>query len=182
MDRNTKTKKGMKIRPHTKKKVEALINDFYHFKSLPGDAKTICIERHISNRYIGYMKEIEYIKQTKYNTIEYYNPNNHTPDIILKYVLSRYEMDYKYIPKYRNAVTSNTQSDLVTLEVDLPASMKAVAEEAIFKNQIKNLQSDLKRRDEYINTLQNDLQKKYDLVNELTKKKSIFTKIKTLFQ
>jgi hypothetical protein len=88
----------------------------------------------------------------------------------------------RYQCEYGKEIKADTPSDLVTCEVELPVHIKEIAQETIYKNEIRNLQSDLNRHEAYIYTLQNELQRKYEFINELTKKKSIFAKIKNLFQ
>jgi hypothetical protein len=88
----------------------------------------------------------------------------------------------RYQCEYGKEIKADTPSDLVTCEVELPAPLQPTYKEVMYKNEIRNLQSDLNRHEAYIHTLQNELQRKYELINELTKKKSIFAKIKNLFQ
>lgn len=59
-------------------------------------------------------------------------------------------------------------------------SAKTALLEMKYKNEIRNLQSDLNRREAYIHTLKRELEKKEDIISSLTKKKSIFAKIKNL--
>lgn len=172
MDRNFKTKKGMRIKSKTRVKVAGLINDLRLLKSLPGICNDVAKNYKLGCQFMKYLKEIKYINSDK-ATVNYHNPKNHSADYVLDYVMSRYEAEYSEQKK---------ESDLVTCEVELPSSMKDAAQEVIYKNQIRNLQSDLNRHEACIHTLQNELQRKYELINELTKKKSIFAKIKTLFQ
>lgn len=170
MDSKTQTKKGMNIKQQTRVKVAGLINDLHLLQSLPGDYSGVAKTYRLGNQYMKYLKELEIIC-TKKGTVLYSNPKNHSTDYILDYVMSRYECEYskKDIP-----------SDLVTCQVDLPADMKGIAQEAIYKNQIKNLQSELNRQEAQIKILRDIIEKKNDVL--LTKKKSIFAQIKTLFQ
>jgi hypothetical protein len=173
MDRKAKTKKGMNISQKTRVKVAGLINDLHLLQSLPGTTNDVAKTYRLGHQFLKYFKELDMIKIDKSNkTVLYTNPKNHSTDYILDYVMSRYECEYS---------KKNTPSDLVTCQVELPAHMKGIAQEAMYKNEIRNLQSDLNRYEACIHTLQNELQRKYELINELTKKKSIFARIKTLF-
>jgi len=87
--------------------------------------------------------------------------------------MSRYEAEY---------IKKDTPSDVVTCEIELPAHMKGIAQEAIYKNEIRNLHSDLNRQAARISTLEFSIKTKDNIIAELQKKKSIFAKIKTLFQ
>jgi hypothetical protein len=87
--------------------------------------------------------------------------------------MSRYEAEYS---------KKDTPSDLVTCEVELPAHMKGIAQDAIYKNEIRNLQSELNRQEARISTLEFTIKTKDKMIAELQNKKSIFAKIKTLFQ
>ncbi len=119
-----------------------------------------------------YLRELEII-DTKDRTVLYTNPKNHSTDYILDYVMSRYEAEYS---------KKDTPSDLVTCEVELPAHMKGIAQDAIYKNEIRNLQSELNRQEARISTLEFTIKTKDKMIAELQKKKSIFAKIKNLFQ
>ena len=175
MDSKTQTKKGMKINSKTRVKVAGLINDLHLLQSLPGSTTEVAKNYRLGTQFMKYLKELDVIS-TKNNTVLYVNPKNHSTEYILDYVMSRYLCDYS------KEIKADTPSDLVTCEVELPAHMKGIAQEAIYKNQIRNLQSDLNRQEAYIQTLKNELNKKYQIIGELTKKKSIFAKIKNLFQ
>lgn len=70
---------------------------------------------------------------------------------------------------------------MVNLDVELPAHMKGIAQEAIYKNEIRNLQSDLNRSEARICTLEFAIKKKDEEIAQLIKKKSIFARIKNLF-
>jgi hypothetical protein len=118
-----------------------------------------------------YLRELEII-DTKDRTVLYSNPKNHSNDYILDYVMSRYEAEYS---------KEDTPSDLVTCEVELPGHMKGIAQEAIYKNEIRNLQSELNRQEARISTLEFTIKTKDKMIAELQNKKSIFAKIKTLF-
>jgi len=157
MDRNTKTKKGMNIQQKTRVKVAGLINDLHLLQSLPGDY---------------YLRELDIIR-TKKGTVLYFNPKNHSTDYILDYVMSRYEAEY--------SSKKDTSSNLVTYQVEIPSHMKGIAQEAIYKNEIRNLQSDLNRQQARISTLEFTIKTKDKMIAELQKKKSIFAQIKTLF-
>jgi hypothetical protein len=175
MDSKTQTKKGMKINSKTRVKVAGLINDLHLLQSLPGSTTEVAKNYRLGTQFMKYLKELDVIS-TKNNTVLYVNPKNHSTEYILDYVMSRYLCDYG------KEIKADTPSDLVTCEVELPAHMKGIAQEAIYKNQIRNLQSDLNRQEAYIQTLKNELNKKYQIIGELTKKKSIFARIKNLFQ
>lgn len=170
MDRNSKTKKGMNIQQKTRVKVAGLINDLHLLQALPQDAPRTY---KIGTQFFKYLREINIIESRK-GLMIYANPKNHSTEYILDYVMSRYECDYG------ERIKADNPSDLVTCEVELPAHMKEVAQEAIYKNQIRNLQSDLNRQEAYIHTLKNELKKKEDIILTLTKKKSIFARIKNL--
>ena len=159
----------MNIKQQTRVKVAGLINDLHLLQSLPGDYSGVAKTYRLGNQYMKYLKELEIIC-TKKGTVLYSNPKNHSTDYILDYVMSRYECEYS---------KKNTPSDLVTCQVDLPADMKGIAQEAIYKNQIKNLQSELNRQEAQIKILRDIIEKKNDVLP--IKKKSIFAKIKTLF-
>ena len=173
MDSKTQTKKGMKISSKTRVKVAGLINDLHLLQSLPGCTTELAKNYRLGSQFMKYLKELDVIS-TKNNTVLYVNPKNHSTEYILDYVMSRYLCDYG------KEIKADTPSDLVTCDVELPTHMKGIAQEAMYKNEIRNLQSDLNRYEACIHTLQNELQRKYELINELTKKKSIFAKIKNL--
>ena len=172
MDRYAKTKKGMNIQQKTRVKVAGLINDLHLLQSLPGDYSHVAKNYKLGNQYLKYLRELDIIR-TKKGTVLYFNPKNHSTDYILDYVMSRYEYEYS---------KKDTPSDLVTCEVELPAHMKGIAHEAIYKNEIRNLHSDLNRQAARISTLEFTIKTKDSIIAELQKKKSIFAKIKTLFQ
>lgn len=172
MDRYAKTKKGMNISQKTRVKVAGLINDLHLLQSLPGITNEVAKTYRLGHQFMKYLRELEII-HTKDRTVLYTNPKNHSTDYILDYVMSRYEAEYS---------KEDTPSDLVTCEIELPAHMKGIAQDAIYKNEIRNLQSDLNRREAYIHTLKRELEKKEGIISSLTKKKSIFAKIKTLFK
>ena len=194
MDSKTQTKKGMKVSSKTRVKVAGLINDLHLLQSLPGSTTEVAKNYRLGTQFMKYLKELDVIS-TKNNTVLYVNPKNHSTEYILDYVMSRYLCDYgkeikagaevadhfpditKTIPMPKGA---DTLSNLVTCEVELPAHMKGIAQETIYKNQIRNMQSDLNRREAYIHTLKKELKKKEDIILSLTKKKSIFAKIKNL--
>lgn len=173
MDRYAKTKKGMNIQQKTRVKVAGLINDLHLLQSLPGMTKDVSRNYRLGNQYFKYLRELDVI-DTKDGLMTYSNPKNHSTEYILDYVMSRYECEYG------KEIKAETPSDLVTCEVELPSHMKEVAQEAIYKNQIRNLQSDLNRQEAYIHTLKNELKKKEEIILSLTKKKSIFARIKNL--
>lgn len=170
MDRYAKTKKGMNIQQKTRVKVAGLINDLHLLQSLPGDYSHVAKNYKLGNQYLKYLREIDIIR-TKKGTVLYFNPKNHSTDYILDYVMSRYEYEYS---------KRNTPSDLVTCQVELPAHMKGIAQDAIYKNEIRNLQSELNRQEAEIRILRDVIEKKNAALP--TKKKSIFAKIKNLFQ
>ena len=172
MDRYAKTKKGMNIQQKTRVKVAGLINDLHLLQSLPGITNEVAKTYRLGHQFMKYLRELEII-DTKDRTVLYTNPKNHSTDYILDYVMSRYEAEYskKDIP-----------SDLVTCEVELPAHMKGIAQDAIYKNEIRNLHSDLNRQAARISNLEFTIKTKDNIIAELQKKKSIFAKIKTLFK
>lgn len=171
MDRYAKTKKGMNIKQKTRVKVAGLINDLHLLQSLPGATNDVAKSYNLGKQFLKYFKELDLIKIDKLNkTVLYSNPKNHSAEYIIDYVMSRYEYEYS---------KKNTPSDLVTCQVELPAHMKGIAQDAIYKNEIKNLQSELNRQEAQIRILRDIIEKKNDALP--TKKKSIFAKIKTLF-
>lgn len=174
MDQNTRTKKGMNINSKTRVKVAGLINDLHLLQSLPGMSDDVAKNYRLGHQFMKYLRELEIIEtDRKTRTVLYTNAKNHSSDHILDYVMSRYEADYSKL---------DTPSDLVTLEVELPAHMKGIAQETIYKNEIRNLQSDLNRQEARIATLEFTIKTKDKTIAELLKKKSIFARIKTLFQ
>ena len=196
MDSKTQTKKGMKISSKTRVKVAGLINDLHLLQSLPGISNDVAKNYKLGHQFMKYLRELDVI-DTRDKTLVYTNPKNHSTEYILDYVMTRYQCEYgkeikageevaDHFPDVRKTIpmpkAADTPSDLVTCDVELPAHMKGIAQETIYKNQIRNLQSDVNRHEAYIYTLQNELQRKYELINELTKKKSIFARIKNLFQ
>ena len=172
MDRYAKTKKGMNIQQKTRVKVAGLINDLHLLQSLPGITNDVAKNYRLGKQFMKYLRELEII-DTKDRTVLYTNPKNHSTDYILDYVMSRYESEYS---------KKDTPSDLVTCEVELPAHMKGIAQDAIYKNEIRNLHSDLNRQAARISTLEFSIKTKDNIIAELQKKKSIFAKIKNLFQ
>ena len=170
MDRYAKTKKGMNIQQKTRVKVAGLINDLHLLQSLPGTSNDVSKNYRLGHQFMKYLRELNII-DTKDKTVLYCNPKNHSTDYILDYVMSRYECEYS---------KTDTPSDLVTCEVELPAHMKGIAQDAIYKNEIKNLQSELNRQEAQIRILRDIIEKKNDALP--TKKKSIFAQIKNLFQ
>jgi fructose-bisphosphate aldolase class 1 len=175
MDSKTQTNKGMKISSKTRVKVAGLINDLHLLQSLPGCTTELAKNYKLGSQFMKYLKELDVIS-TRDNTVLYVNPKNHSTEYILDYVMTRYQCEYG------KEMKADTLLDIVTCEVELPAQIKEIAQEAMYKNQIRNLQSDLNRQEAYIQTLKNELNKKYQIIGELTKKKSIFAKIKNLFQ
>lgn len=172
MDRYAKTKKGMNIQQKTRVKVAGLINDLHLLQSLPGITNDVAKNYRLGKQFMKYLRELEII-DTKDRTVVYTNRKNHSTDYILDYVMSRYEAEYS---------KEDTPSDLVTCEVELPAHMKGIAQDAIYKNEIRNLQSELNRQEARISTLEFTIKTKDKMIAELQKKKSIFAKIKNLFQ
>lgn len=172
MDRYAKTKKGMNIQQKTRVKVAGLINDLHLLQSLPGITNDVAKNYRLGKQFMKYLRELEII-DTKDRTVVYTNRKNHSTDYILDYVMSRYEAEYS---------KKDTPSDLVTCEVELPAHMKGIAQDAIYKNEIRNLQSELNRQEARISTLEFTIKTKDNIIAELQKKKSIFAKIKNLFQ
>ena len=172
MDRYAKTKKGMNIQQKTRVKVAGLINDLHLLQSLPGITNDVAKNYRLGKQFMKYLRELEII-DTKDRTVVYTNRKNHSTDYILDYVMSRYEAEYS---------KKDTPSDLVTCEVELPAHMKGIAQDAIYKNEIRNLLSDLNRQEARISTLEFTIKTKDKMIAELQKKKSIFAKIKNLFQ
>lgn len=174
MDRYAKTKKGMNIQQKTRVKVAGLINDLHLLQSLPGTSNDVSKNYRLGHQFMKYLRELNII-DTKDKTVLYTNPKNHSTDYILDYVMSRYEAEY-------SKVVENATADMVNLDVELPAHMKGIAQEAIYKNEIRNLHSDLNRQAARISTLESSIKTKDKMIAELQKKKSIFAKIKTLFQ
>ena len=172
MDRNTKTKKGMNIQQKTRVKVAGLINDLHLLQSLPGTSNDVSKNYRLGHQFMKYLRELEII-DTKDRTVLYSNPKNHSTDYILDYVMSRYEAEY--------SSKKDTSSNLVTYQVEILSHMKGIAQEAIYKNEIRNLQSDLNRQEARIYTLEFTIKTKDKMIAELQKKKSIFAQIKTLF-
>jgi hypothetical protein len=172
MDRYAKTKKGMNIQQKTRVKVAGLINDLHLLQSLPGITNDVAKNYRLGKQFMKYLRELEII-DTKDRTVIYTNRKNHSTDYILDYVMSRYEAEYS---------KEDTTSDLVTCEVELPAHMKGIAQDAIYKNEIRNLQSELNRQEARISTLEFTIKTKDKMIAELQNKKSIFAKIKNLFQ
>lgn len=170
MDRYAKTKKGMNIQQKTRVKVAGLINDLHLLQSLPGNVNDVSKNYKLGSQYMRYLRELDIIRTSK-KIVLYTNPKNHSTDYILDYVMSRYECEYS---------KADIPSDLVTCEVELPAHMKGIAQDAIYKNEIKNLQSELNRQEAQIRILRDIIEKKNDALP--TKKKSIFAQIKNLFQ
>ena len=178
MDRYAKTKKGMNISQKTRVKVAGLINDLHLLQSLPGTSNDVSRNYRLGKQFMKYMRELEII-DTKDRTVLYTNPKNHSTDYILDYVMSRYEAEYNLMAK---SIKKGTISNIVTCEVELPAHMKGIAQDAIYKNEIRNLQSELNRQEARISTLEFTIKTKDNIIAELQKKKSIFAKIKNLFQ
>ena len=178
MDRYAKTKKGMNIQQKTRVKVAGLINDLHLLQCLPGTSNDVSKNYRLGHQFMKYLRELEII-DTKDRTVLYSNPKNHSTDYILDYVMSRYEAEYNLMAR---SIKKDTTSDIVTCEVELPADMKGIAQEAIYKNEIRNLQSELNRQEARISTLEFTLKTKDKMIAELQKKKSIFAKIKNLFQ
>ena len=174
MDRQTKTKKGMNIQQKTRAKVAGLINDLHLLQSLPGLTNDVAKTYRLGHQFMKYMRELDII-DTRNKTVVYLNPKNHSTEYILDYVMSRYEAEY-------SKVIETATADMVNLEVELPAHMKWIAQEAIYKNEIRHLQSDLNRSEARIATLEFAIRKKDQEIAELSNKKSIFARIKTLFQ
>lgn len=178
MDRYAKTKKGMNISQKTRVKVAGLINDLHLLQSLPGNSNDVSKNYKLGNYFLRYLRELDIIRSSK-KTVLYFNPKNHSTDYILDYVMSRYEAEYNLMAR---SIKKDNTSDVVTCEVELPAHMKGIAQEAIYKNEIRNLHSDLNRQAARISTLESSIKTKDNIIAELQKKKSIFAKIKTLFQ
>lgn len=163
----------MNISQKTRVKVAGLINDLHLLQSLPGITNEVAKTYRLGHQFMKYLRELDII-DTKDRTVLYTNPKNHSTDYILDYVMSRYEAEY-------SKVVENAAADMVNLEVELPAHMKGIAQEAIYKNEIRNLHSDLNRQAARIITLEFTIKTKDQMIAELQKKKSIFAKIKTLF-
>lgn len=168
----------MNISQKTRVKVAGLINDLHLLQSLPGTSNDVSRNYRLGKQFMKYMRELEII-DTKDRTVLYTNPKNHSTDYILDYVMSRYEAEYNLMAK---SIKKGTISNIVTCEVELPAHMKGIAQDAIYKNEIRNLQSELNRQEARISTLEFTLKTKDKMIAELQKKKSIFAKIKNLFQ
>jgi len=178
MDRYAKTKKGMNIKQKTRVKVAGLINDLHLLQSLPGTSNDVSRNYRLGHQFMKYLRELNII-DTKDKTVLYTNPKNHSTDYILDYVMSRYEAEYNLMAR---SIKKDNTSDIVTCEIELPAHMKGIAQEAIYKNEIRNLHSDLNRQAARISTLEFTIKTKDKMIAELQKKKSIFAKIKNLFQ
>jgi uncharacterized protein YqfB (UPF0267 family) len=185
MDSKTQTKKGMKVSSKTRVKVAGLINDLHLLQSLPGSTTEVAKNYRLGTQFMKYLKELDVIS-TKNNTVLYVNPKNHSTEYILDYVMSRYLCDYG---KEIKADTPSDNPPLLAVDIKKASrlslkdlNLNGAAQEIMYKNEIRNLQSDLNRQEACIYNLQNELQRKYDLINELTKKKSIFARIKNLFQ
>ena len=138
MDSKTQTKKGMKINSKTRVKVAGLINDLHLLQSLPGSTTEVAKNYRLGTQFMKYLKELD-VLSTKNNTVLYVNPKNHSTEYILDYVMSRYLCDYG------KEIKADIPSDLVTCDVELPVHMKGIAQEVMYKNEIRNLQSDLNR-------------------------------------
>jgi hypothetical protein len=164
MDSKTQTNKGMKISSKTRVKVAGLINDLHLLQSLPGSTTEVAKNYRLGTQFMKYLKELDVIS-TKNNTVLYVNPKNHSTEYILDYVMSRYLCDYgkeikageevaDHFPDVRKTIPmpkgADTPSDLVTCDVEVPAHIKEIAQEAMYKNEIRNLQSDLKRKNLYL--------------------------------
>jgi hypothetical protein len=190
MDRYAKTKKGMNISQKTRVKVAGLINDLHLLQSLPGITNEVAKTYRLGHQFMKYLRELEII-HTKDRTVLYTNPKNHSTDYILDYVMSRYEAEYSKEDTPSDnppllAVDVQKAGRLSLKDVNLNGArhlnLKGAAQEIMYKNEIRNLQSDLNRREAYIHTLKRELEKKEDIISSLTKKKSIFARIKTLFK
>lgn len=166
----------MNISQKTRVKVAGLINDLHLLQSLPGTTNDVSKNYKLGTQYFKYLKELNII-DNKDKTVIYTNPKNHSTDYILDYVMSRYEAEYNLMAK---SIKKDNTSDLVTCQVELPSHMKGIAQETIYKNEIKNLQSELNRQEAQIRILRDIIEKKNDALP--TKKKSIFAQIKNLFQ
>jgi len=164
----------MNISQKTRVKVAGLINDLHLLQSLPGTSNDVSRNYRLGHQFMKYLRELNII-DTKDKTVLYTNPKNHSTDYILDYVMSRYEAEY-------SKVVEDVPPHLVNLDVELPAQMKGIAQEAIYKNEIRNLHSDLNRHAARISTLEFSIKTKDNIIAELQKKKSIFAKIKNLFQ
>ena len=170
MDINTKPKKRMIIRNKTRVKVAGLISDLHLLQSLPGTCHAVAKNYKIGCQFMKYLKEIEYIISED-ATVIYHNPKNHHADHVLEYVMTRYQAEY-----------GASESNLVTCEVELPASMKAVANKVIEDNQIKLMQETLMMQSTLMRGLEKEISEKNQIIEELTKKKSIFARIKNLLK
>lgn len=148
----------MNINQKTRAKVAGLINDLHLLQSLPGLTNDVAKTYRIGHQFMKYMRELDII-DTRNKTVVYLNPKNHSTEYILDYVMSRYEAEY-------NKVIENA---------------KGIVQDVIYKNEIMNLQSDLNRSEARIATLEYAIRKKDQEIAELTKKKSIFARIKNLF-
>lgn len=191
MDRYAKTKKGMNISQKTRVKVAGLINDLHLLQSLPGNTNDVSKNYKLGSQYLRYLRELEII-DTKDRTVLYSNPKNHSTDYILDYVMSRYEAEYSKADTPSDLVEDVSSDDNNTSRKLSPIKFvsrglcgKCLSKEVDMinlKEQIKNYQSELNRQEARISTLEFTIKTKDNIIAELQKKKSIFAKIKTLFQ
>jgi len=165
MDRNSKTKKGMKISSKTRVKVAGLINDLHLLQSLPGICNDVARNYKLGCQFLKYLKEIEYINSDK-ATVNYHNPKNHSADYVLDYVMSRYEAEYSEQKKECNLVTCDDEQVMYKAEY--------------YKNQINLMQETIMMQTNLMRGLENEILEKNYIIDQLSKNKSIFARIKTL--
>lgn len=168
------------MRASTKNKWINLINDLYQLKSLPGTAQEIAKKYCLDVRGFSILSDIDIFRYEKRNKrIVYTNSKFHSVDYIIQYLDHSFELRYRDVEQTRSA-KKPVQNDLIDIEVDIPPFLKSSAEEAIYKNTITNLQCDIRRQNAYIMELREDIKRKD--IALLQKKKSIFAKIKNIFQ
>lgn len=185
MDRYAKTKKGMNIQQKTRVKVAGLINDLHLLQSLPGITNEVAKTYRLGHQFMKYLRELEII-DTKDRTVLYTNPKNHSTDYILDYVMSRYEAEYSKVVEDVPSGDNNTSRKLSPIKF-VPRGLcgKCISKEVDIiqlKDVIKKYHSDLNKQEARISTLEFSIKTKDNIIAELQKKKSIFAKIKNLFQ
>lgn len=185
MDRNSKTKKGMKISSKTRVKVAGLINDLHLLQSLPGTCNDVAKNYKLGCQFLKYLKEIEYINSDK-ATVNYHNPKNYSADYVLDYVMSRYQCEYE---KEIKTDTPSDNSPLLAVDIKKASrlsltdlNLKGAAQEIMYKNQIKLMQETLMMQTNLMRGLENEILEKNYIIDQLSKNKSIFARIKTIFQ
>jgi len=168
------------MRASTKNKWINLINDLYQLKSLPGTVQEIAKKYNLNAKGFSILSDINIFKYEKRNKrIVYTNPKFHSVDYIIQYLDHCFELMYREYDTIKNEKKLR-QNDLIDIEVDIPPFLKSSAEEAIYKNTITNLQCNIKRLNASVMELREDIKRKD--IALLQKKKSIFAKIKNIFQ